>query len=45
MALQEELEIQGNKLYKHRGVWPLSVLVVGLALTIRPYTFTHKAHG
>ncbi len=37
MALQEELEIQGNKLFKRRGVWPLSILVVGLALTIRPY--------
>jgi protein-S-isoprenylcysteine O-methyltransferase Ste14 len=37
MALQEELEIQGNSLFKHRGVWPLSILVVGLALTIRPY--------
>jgi protein-S-isoprenylcysteine O-methyltransferase Ste14 len=37
MALQEELEIQGNQLFKRRGVWPLSILVVGLALTIRPY--------
>jgi len=37
MALQEELEIQGSILFKHRGVWPLIILVVGFALSMRPY--------
>lgn len=34
MALQEEMEVQGNFLFRYRGVLPLIILVFGLAVYI-----------
>ena len=34
MALQEEMEVQGNFLFRYRGVLPLIILVFGLAVFI-----------
>lgn len=34
MALQEELEQQGNILFRHRGFLPVIILLIGLAIYI-----------
>jgi len=36
MALQEEMEKQGNFLFKYRGYLPLIIVAVGLAVFIEP---------
>lgn len=41
MALYEELETQGNWLFRHRSVLPLLVLLSGMAV----FVFTVMAHG
>lgn len=35
MALQEEFEQQGNILFKHRGLLPVFILIIGLAIYIQ----------
>jgi protein-S-isoprenylcysteine O-methyltransferase Ste14 len=40
MALQEELESQGNFLFKYRGTFPLIILVIGYAVYL--WTKTHN---
>ncbi len=37
MALQEEMEKQGNFLFKYRGYLPLIIVAIGLAVFIEPY--------
>lgn len=37
MALQEEMEKQGNFLFKYRGYLPLIIVAVGLAVFIEPH--------
>lgn len=34
MALQEELEVQGNFLFKYRGYFPILIIIAGLAVFI-----------
>jgi protein-S-isoprenylcysteine O-methyltransferase Ste14 len=36
MALQEEMESQGNFLFRHRGTFPIILLVVGFYLYLQP---------
>lgn len=42
MPLQEELEVQGNYLFKYRGVLPVSILIAGIIVFLicdpHPYT-------
>lgn len=40
MALQEELEVQGNWLFKYRSFLPLIILVIGVALHIQAEIYT-----
>jgi protein-S-isoprenylcysteine O-methyltransferase Ste14 len=42
MPLQEELEVQGNYLFRYRGVLPISILVAGIIvfLVCDPHPFT-----
>lgn len=43
MPLQEELEVQGNYLFRYRGILPVSILVAGLIVFFicdpHPYTY------
>jgi hypothetical protein len=41
MALQEEMEKQGNFLFKYRGYLPLIIVAIGLAVFIEPYLKRH----
>jgi protein-S-isoprenylcysteine O-methyltransferase Ste14 len=38
MALQEEMESQGNYLFKHRGTFPIIILLIGFYVFIREDT-------
>ncbi len=42
MALQEELESQGNYLFKHRGTFPIIILVAGFLVFIQPVIYTSR---
>lgn len=48
MALQEELEKQGNWLFKYRSFLPLVILLIGTILYLRtelyPEVKSRKAH-
>ncbi len=40
MALQEEMEVQGNYLFKYRGTFPIIILVLGFVIFLQ--TVMHK---
>jgi protein-S-isoprenylcysteine O-methyltransferase Ste14 len=40
MPLQEEFESQGNYLFKHRGTFPIIILIVGFFVFLQPIYFT-----
>lgn len=44
MALQEELESQGNFLFKYRGILPLVILVVALGMLFHSAYFYPESH-
>ena len=41
MALQEELELQGNWLFRYRSILPITILSIGVLC----YIYTTHAHG
>ena len=40
MALQEEMEVQGNYLFKYRGTFPIIILILGFVIFLQ--TIMHK---
>jgi protein-S-isoprenylcysteine O-methyltransferase Ste14 len=42
MALQEELESQGNYLFKHRGTFPIIILAGGFLVFLQPIIFSGR---
>ncbi len=45
MALQEEMQRQGNTLFKYRGILPLIILIPGWALAVYRYTTLDASTG
>jgi protein-S-isoprenylcysteine O-methyltransferase Ste14 len=42
MALQEELESQGNFLFKHRGTFPIIILAAGFLVFLQPVLYSNS---